>query len=143
MADRAEQIASHPHPFYIPIAAFGSDYTLEPVAYGLKFAGSFSDGILLKSEFLIKLQTAGVNATAYAAKLPSGQSSVIVLNKDAVTDFEVELDFGRGVSGAVETEILHAPALDSRERTSQPQRKPTRSSRANARSLFPTQQDYA
>jgi hypothetical protein len=27
----------------------------------------------------------------------------------------VELDFGRGVSGAVETEILHAPALDSRE----------------------------
>jgi hypothetical protein len=26
-----------------------------------------------------------------------------------------ELDFGRGVSGAVETEILHAPALDSRE----------------------------
>jgi hypothetical protein len=28
---------------------------------------------------------------------------------------EVELDFGRGISGAVETEILHAPALDSRE----------------------------
>ena len=27
----------------------------------------------------------------------------------------MELDFGRGVSGAVETEILHAPALDSRE----------------------------
>jgi hypothetical protein len=35
--------------------------------------------------------------------------------EDAVTDLEVELDFGRGVSGAVETEILHAPALDSRE----------------------------
>ena len=56
-----------------------------------------------------------VDATAYAAKLPSGQSSVIVLYKGAVTDLEVELDFGRGVSGAVETEILHAPALDSRE----------------------------
>jgi hypothetical protein len=110
-----EQIASHPHPFYTPIATFGLDYTLEPVAYGLKFAGSFSDGILLKSEFLTKLQAAGVNATAYAAKLPSGQSSVIVLNKDAVTDLEVELDFGRGVSGAVESEILHAPALASRE----------------------------
>jgi hypothetical protein len=27
----------------------------------------------------------------------------------------VELDFGRGVSGAVETEILHASALDSHE----------------------------
>jgi hypothetical protein len=40
---------------------------------------------------------------------------VIILNKDAAADLEVELDFGRGVSGAVETEILHAPALDSRE----------------------------
>jgi hypothetical protein len=37
---------------------------------------------------------------------------VIILNKDGIADLEVELDFGRGVSGAVETEILHAPALD-------------------------------
>ena len=110
-----EQIAAHPHPFYTPIATFGSDYTLEPVAYGLKFAGSFSGGTLLKTEFSAKLQAAGVNATAYAAKLPTGQTSVIILNKDAVADLEVELDFGRDVSGAVETEILHAPALDSRE----------------------------
>ena len=35
-----EQIATHPHPFYTPIATFGSDYMLEPVAYGLKFAGA-------------------------------------------------------------------------------------------------------
>jgi hypothetical protein len=110
-----EQIAAHPHPFYTPIATFGSDYALEPVAYGLRFAGSFSGGTLLKSEFSTKLQDAGVNATAYAAKLPGGRTSVIILNKDAAVDLEVELDFGRGVSGAVETEILHAPALDSRE----------------------------
>jgi hypothetical protein len=110
-----EQIAAHPHPFYTPIATFASDYVLEPVAYGLKFAGSFSGGALLKTEFSTKLQDAGVNATAYAAKLPGGRTSVIILNKDAAADLEVELDFGRGVSGAVETEILHAPALDSRE----------------------------
>jgi hypothetical protein len=110
-----EQIAAHPHPFYTPIATFGSDYLLEPVAYGLKFAGLFSGGTLLKAEFSTKLQAAGVNATAYAAKLPGGQTSVIILNKDAGADLEVELDFGRGVRGAVETEILHAPALDSRE----------------------------
>jgi hypothetical protein len=110
-----EQIAAHPHPFYTPIATFGSDYTLEPVAYGLKFAGSFSGGTLLKTEFSAKLQDTGVDATAYAAKLPNGHTSVIILNKDAAADLEVELDFGRGVSGAVETEILHAPALDSRE----------------------------
>lgn len=108
------QIATHPHPFYTPIATFGSEYLMEPVAYGLKFAGSFSGGTLLKTEFSTQLQTAGVNATAYAAKLPGGQTSVTILNKDAAADVEVELDFG-GMSGAVQTEILHAPALDSRE----------------------------
>jgi hypothetical protein len=51
-----EQIAAHPHPFYTPIGTFGSDYVLEPVAYGLKFAGSFSGGTLLKTEFSTKLQ---------------------------------------------------------------------------------------
>jgi hypothetical protein len=110
-----EQIATHPHPFYTPIGTFGSDYVLEPVAYGLKFAGSFSGGTLLKSEFSTKLQAAGVNATAYAAKLAGGHTSVIILNKDAAADLEVELDFGRDASGAVQTETLHAPALDSRE----------------------------
>jgi hypothetical protein len=85
------------------------------VAYGLKFAGLFSGETLLKTEFPTKLEAAEVKATAYAANLPGGQTSVIILNKDAGADLEVELDLGRGVSGAVETEILHAPALDSRE----------------------------
>jgi hypothetical protein len=110
-----EQIATHPHPFYTPIGTFGSDYMLEPVGYGLKFAGSFSGGTLLKTDFSTKLQDAKVNATAYAAKLPGGHTSVIILNKDGAADFEVELDFGRDASGVVETETLHAPALDSRE----------------------------
>jgi hypothetical protein len=110
-----EQIAAHPHPFYTPIGTFGSDYLLEPVAYGLKFAGSFSGGTLLKTELSAKLQGAGVNATAYAAKLPNGHRSVIILNKDAAADVEVELDFGRDASGVVQIETLHAPALDSRE----------------------------
>ena len=63
----------------------------------------------------MKLQDAGVNATAYAAKLAGGQTSVIILNKDAAADLEVELDFGRDASGLVHTETLHAPGLDSRE----------------------------
>jgi hypothetical protein len=110
-----EQIAAHPHPFYTPIGTFGSDYVLEPVAYGLKFAGSFSGGKLLKTELSAKLQDTGVNATAYAAKLPGGQTSVIILNKDAAADLEVELDFGRDASGVVQSETLHAAGLDSRE----------------------------
>ena len=110
-----EQIAMHPHPFYTPVATFDADYTLEPVAYGLKFAGLCSGGSILKTDFSTKLQAAGINATAYAAKMPAGQTSVIILNKDAEKDLTVELDFGRSTSGAVETETLHAPALDSRE----------------------------
>ena len=122
--ETAEQIASRPHPFYTPIATFGSDYRLQPVGYGLKFAGSFSGGSLLKTEFSAKLQAAGVDATAYAAELRGGQTSVIVLNKDAEKDLALELDFGRSESGAVETEILHAPALDSREAHITPSEKP-------------------
>ena len=110
-----EQIVTHPHPFYTPIATFGSEYRLEPVAYGLKFAGSFSRGTLLKTDFSTKLQAAGVNSTAYAAKLPGGKTSVIILNKDSATDLEVELDFGGSMRGEVETDTLRAPALDSRE----------------------------
>jgi hypothetical protein len=110
-----EQIATHPHPFYTPVATFGTEYTLEPVAYGLKFAGSLSGGSLVKADLTSSLQTAGVDATAYAAKLPNGHTSVIVLNKDAEKDLDVTLDFGDGRSGKVEIETLHAPALDSRE----------------------------
>jgi len=48
-------------------------------------------------------------------KLPSGHTSVIILNKDAAADLGVELDFGRDLSGVVQTETFHAPGLDSRD----------------------------
>jgi hypothetical protein len=110
-----EQIAMHPHPFYTPIATFGPDYVMEPVAYGLKFAGLLSGGRFLQTDLSSKLQAAGVDATAYATKLPDGKTSVIVLNKDAQQDVALTLDFGSGKTGKVEIEMLHAPALDSRE----------------------------
>lgn len=110
-----DQIATHPHPFYTTIATFGSEYVMEPVAYGLKFAGEFSGGSLLQSDFTSKLQATGVDATAYAATLPNGRVAAIILNKDAVRNIEVTLDFGTGRTGVVETKMLHAPTLDSRE----------------------------
>ena len=110
-----EQIASRPHPFYTPVATFGSEYRLEPVAYGLKFAGSLSGGTFLQGDLTSKLQAAGVDVTGYAAKLANGHTSVVILNKDAEKDLAITLDFGSGKIGAVETETLHAPALDSRE----------------------------
>jgi hypothetical protein len=110
-----EEIATYPHPFYTPIATFGSKYDLEPVAYGLKLAGALSGGTFLQSDFSSKLQASGVDATAYAAKLPSEHVSVVILNKDAEKDLDLSVDFGSGANGKVEIETLHAPALDSRE----------------------------
>src|SRR5580693_24119 len=49
------QIASHPHPFYTPIATFDDEYTLEPVAYGLKFAGALSGGSFYQADFSAQL----------------------------------------------------------------------------------------
>jgi hypothetical protein len=111
----AEQIASRPHPFYTPIATFADHYTLEPVAYGLMFAGALCGATLVKADLTGQIQAAGVDGTAYAAKLQSGERVVVILNKDADRDLQLTLDFGPGGSGAVETTTLHAPALDSRE----------------------------
>jgi hypothetical protein len=113
--ENPDQIATHPHPFYTPIAMFGSEYVMEPVAYGLKFAGEFSGASFLQDDFTSQFRATGVDATAYAAKLPGGHLAVIILNKDAEQNVEVSLDFGRGKTGAVETKTLHAQALDSRE----------------------------
>ena len=88
---------------------------MEPVAYGLKFAGSLSGGTFLKLDLTAKLQATGVNATGYAVKLAGGRTSVIILNKDAERDLSVTLDFGAGGAGTVAVETLHAPALESRE----------------------------
>lgn len=109
------EIASRPHPFYTPIATFNGQYTLEPVAYGLKFAGALCGASLVKEDLTSTIQATGVNATAYAAKLAGGATAVVILNKDASRDLDLALDFGTGKKGIVETETLQAPALDARE----------------------------
>src|SRR5260370_7302336 len=108
-------MAAYPHLCYTRLGMLGWAYTGGPVGFGLNFAGCSRGGTLLKTEFSTKLEAAGVNATAYAAKLPGGQTSVIILNKAAVTELEVELDFGRGMGGVVEIETLQAPQLESPE----------------------------
>ncbi|MGB0063535.1 MAG: hypothetical protein WBP85_03745 [Terracidiphilus sp.] len=111
----AEQIASHPHPFYTPIATFGAEYILEPVAYGLKFAGSFAGATLFDAGLTQKLQAAGINATAYAARLADGTTAVAVLNKDAENDLSLRVDFGNAKTAPATIETLAAPSIDSRE----------------------------
>ncbi len=108
------QIASHPHPFYTPIASFGTDYVMEPVAYGLKFAGEMIGGRFYSDDFSGRLLAAGIDARAYAAGMPNGERRITILNKDARRDLTVDLHCGTRPSGTIEATTLHAPALDSR-----------------------------
>jgi hypothetical protein len=110
-----EEIATHPHPFYTPIGTFGDKYALQPVAYGLKFAGGFAGATFVNTDLTASLQAAGVNATAYAAKLADGSTSVIILNKDLEKDVAVTLTFSGTRKGDAEIEKLHAPGIESRE----------------------------
>jgi hypothetical protein len=110
-----EEIATHPHPFYTPIGTFGDKYALQPVAYGLKFAGSFAGATFVEGDLTSKLQAAGVNATAYAVKMADGAVSVIILNKDLEKDVSVTLNLAGARNATVKTEALHAAAIDSRE----------------------------
>jgi hypothetical protein len=84
------------------------------VAYGLKFAGALCGSRLVKADLTSQIQATGVNGTAYAAKLPDSAMTVVILNKDAMRDLGLTIDFGAG-NGTVETEVLHAPAVDARE----------------------------
>src|SRR5262249_21438011 len=111
----AEQIARRPHPFYTPIATFGSEYVLQPVAYGLKFAAEFTAASVLQSGFTSQLQANGINATGYVATFSGAKIGVIILNKDAERELTINLRAPERKSGIVETKTLHAPALDSRE----------------------------
>ena len=107
------EIATHPHPFYTPIASFGSDYVLEPVAYDMKFAGELAGGRLVN--LTLQLQKSGVNATGYAAQFEGKKAAVIILNKDERKDLKVNLRLGARGSRSVEIKTLSAPALNSRE----------------------------
>jgi len=71
--------APHPRPFYTPIAEIDGQYLPEPIFYGMKFATAFQGAQLLKLDF----HPGDINATAFAAKLPDGQTLVALINKDS------------------------------------------------------------
>ncbi len=86
----ADPNASHPKPFYTPIANRGTlagsgvdgqldgTYVLEPVGAGLKFAQAFAGCQCVQ----VALHTA-LNITAYAARRADGKVLVALLNKEA------------------------------------------------------------
>jgi hypothetical protein len=81
--------APHPRPFYTPIAEIDGRYVAEPIFYGLKFAQQFAGATLIPIDF----NPAAVNATAYAAKLPTGQVVVAIINKDVARTLHIDVPF--------------------------------------------------
>jgi hypothetical protein len=79
--------ASHPHPYYTPIAHIGDTYIAEPVSYGMRFAQHFAGSTLIGLDF----DPGEVNATAYAARFKDGSIRIAVINKDAGDDLELVL----------------------------------------------------
>jgi len=94
----------HPRPFYTPIADINGQYVAEPTFYGLRFAGQLAGGTIIPLTF----SPGAVNATAYAAKLPTGQTVVAIINKDETQPLQIDL------AGYSVGRILSAPSLTSR-----------------------------
>ncbi len=95
--------APHPRPFYTPIAEIEGRYVAEPVFYGMKFAGHFAGATIIPIDF----NPGEVNATAFAAKLPTGQTVIAIINKDKAKELRVDL------SGYSLAFTLSAPSLSS------------------------------
>jgi len=79
--------ANHPHPYYTPIAHIGSAYVAEPVSFGMKFAGYFAGATIIPLDF----DPGPINATAYAATLPTGQTIIAIINKDESQNLPLNL----------------------------------------------------
>jgi hypothetical protein len=100
--------ASHPHPYYTPIAHIGDQYLLEPVAYGMMFAGHFAGAKMFPIDFAPGI----INATAYAARLKDGKTLLAVINKDATQTLHLKPMTSLGVVAK-----LSAPSLTARSAT--------------------------
>lgn len=96
--------AEHPHPYYTPIAHIGSTYVAEPISFGMRFANAFAGATMVGLDF----DPGPVNATAYAAILPSGQQAIAILNKNRAQPLRIDLPrFAVSLT-------LTAPSLDAR-----------------------------
>ena len=102
--------ANHPHPYYTPIAHIGSAYVAEPVSFGMKFAGHFAGATLIPLDF----DPGPINATAYAAKLPTGQTIIAIINKDEQQNLPLNLP-GYSLAHTMTASSLQSTKVDLSE----------------------------
>ena len=97
-------VTAHPRPFYTPIADMGGQYVAQPDFYGLLFAQQLAGSTIIPLDF----NPGSVNATAYAATSPSGQTMVAIINKDE------HLPLYLNLAGYSVGQQLTAPSLTAR-----------------------------
>jgi hypothetical protein len=103
--------ASHPRPYYTPIAHIGSRYVAEPVSYGMRFAQHFAGAQIVPLDF----DPGQVNATAYGAKPPATSNVLVaIINKDARA-LQVSLPFRSSAVEIVSAESLSATGVSTRQ----------------------------
>lgn len=104
----------HPKPFYTPIADMDGKYVAEPVSFGMRFAGHFAGATMMPVSFEPSSSSGAVDATAYAAKLPSGQTVVAIINKDATRPLRIDLP-GYSVGRVLTAQSLESRSVEDRE----------------------------
>jgi hypothetical protein len=104
----------HPRPFYTPIAQFGDRYVAEPVFHGMRFAQRFAGATIFPITFNPMNGASAVDATAYAAKLPTGQTIVAIINKDASHALPLDLP-GYSVGHIMTAKSLTATTVEELE----------------------------
>jgi hypothetical protein len=93
--------------YFLTLASLGYagvNYLLEPVAYGMKFAGYFAGSKI----FPIDFDPGTINATAYAAKTRAGKTLLAVINKDATQTLHL-----KPMTSLIVVEKLSAPSTAS------------------------------
>ncbi len=95
--------------FYSPFAGdVAAGFSARPLFYGMMLAQGLAGLELAPS----RLETAGVNATAYVGRSAS-EWRIALINKDSARDLRVTLDLGAGVPRLGQAWRLTGPALDA------------------------------
>ena len=96
--------------FYSPFAGnLAEGFGARPIFYGMMLAQKFAGTTLFARDF----ETAGVNATAYAASTTDGGVRIAVFNKDADRDLSLRVDAGAWNRRKMTLWRLSGPALDA------------------------------
>jgi hypothetical protein len=95
--------------FYTPIAGGGSKpFEARPLYYGMLLFREFAGDVLIPC----KLDSVGVNATAYASSGQEGRTRLAIINKDLTQDLKLALQ-GKELQRPLKKMTLQAPSLES------------------------------